>query len=46
MIGTPKIVKFDVLEEKILRGKDGWCVECGPGEAGESEFFDLVPGGG
>jgi fatty-acyl-CoA synthase len=41
MVGTPKIVKFDVLEEKILRGKDGWCIECKPGEAGESELLTV-----
>lgn len=35
MIGSPKIVKFDVLEEQVIRGPDGFCIECAPGEAGE-----------
>mmetsp|Transcript_16508 Transcript_16508/g.36472 ORF Transcript_16508/g.36472 Transcript_16508/m.36472 type:complete len:636 (+) Transcript_16508:47-1954(+) len=30
-----KIAKFDVENEEPVRGKDGRCVECAPGEAGE-----------
>jgi len=30
-----KIVKFDVIEEQPIRGKDGRCIECAYGEAGE-----------
>ena len=30
-----KIVNFDVVEEKPIRGKDGFCIECTPGETGE-----------
>eukprot|EP01094_Clydonella_sp_ATCC50884_P015878 TRINITY_DN2654_c0_g1_i1.p1 TRINITY_DN2654_c0_g1~~TRINITY_DN2654_c0_g1_i1.p1 ORF type:complete len:652 (+),score=205.34 TRINITY_DN2654_c0_g1_i1:69-1958(+) len=30
-----KVVKFDVLEEEVIRGPDGLCIECAPGETGE-----------
>ena len=30
-----KIVKFDVDSEDVIRGPDGLCIECPPGEAGE-----------
>jgi fatty-acyl-CoA synthase len=30
-----RIVKFDVEREEVVRGRDGLCVECAPGEAGE-----------
>ncbi|MCI4643462.1 MAG: AMP-binding protein, partial [Hyphomonadaceae bacterium] len=30
-----KFVKFDVETEKPLRGDDGFCIECEPGEVGE-----------
>jgi len=30
-----KILRFDVENEEIIRGKDGFCIECPPGEAGE-----------
>jgi len=30
-----KIVKYDVENDRLVRGPDGLCVECGPSEAGE-----------
>jgi fatty-acyl-CoA synthase len=30
-----KIVRFDIEREEPVRGPDGLCIECGPGEAGE-----------
>jgi len=33
-----KLVKFDVESEEAIRGKDGLCSECVPGEAGELLF--------
>ncbi|KAF9376521.1 hypothetical protein CPB97_010746 [Podila verticillata] len=30
-----KIVKMDVQTEELIRDKNGWCIECGPGEPGE-----------
>jgi len=30
-----RIVRFDVEREEVVRGPDGFCVECAPGEAGE-----------
>ena len=30
-----KIVKFDVVNEKVIRGDDGFCIECADDEAGE-----------
>ena len=33
-----RIVKFDVVEEKPVRGKDGFCIECGLDEPGELLF--------
>ena len=34
-----KIVKFDVKNEKVLRGSDGFCIECEYDEAGEALGF-------
>jgi len=34
-ISGVKIVKFDVDKEEVIRGKDGFCIECQPGEPGE-----------
>jgi len=34
-ISGNKFVKFDVDKEEVVRGKDGFCIECAPGEAGE-----------
>ena len=31
-----RIVRFDVAEETPVRGADGFCIECEPGEAGEA----------
>lgn len=31
-----KIVRFDVESEKVVRGADGFCIECGPDEVGEA----------
>ncbi len=31
-----KIVRFDVKTETPVRGPDGFCIECGPGEIGEA----------
>jgi len=33
-----RIVKFDVDKEEVLRGPDGFCIDCEPGEAGELIF--------
>jgi fatty-acyl-CoA synthase len=33
-MGT-RLVKFDVEREEVVRGPDGLCIECAPGEAGE-----------
>jgi len=30
-----KLVKFDVLKEEPIKDKNGFCIECGPNEAGE-----------
>lgn len=30
-----KFVKFDVDKDDVVRGKDGFCIECAPGEPGE-----------
>lgn len=30
------IVKFDIESEQPVRGPDGFCIECAPGEAGEA----------
>eukprot|EP00931_Biecheleriopsis_adriatica_P124455 TRINITY_DN9959_c0_g1_i1.p1 TRINITY_DN9959_c0_g1~~TRINITY_DN9959_c0_g1_i1.p1 ORF type:complete len:637 (-),score=129.87 TRINITY_DN9959_c0_g1_i1:52-1962(-) len=35
---SPTIMKFDVESEEIIRGPDGFCIECAPGEAGELCF--------
>eukprot|EP01095_Lingulamoeba_sp_RSL-Kostka_P009017 TRINITY_DN3077_c2_g1_i3.p1 TRINITY_DN3077_c2_g1~~TRINITY_DN3077_c2_g1_i3.p1 ORF type:complete len:529 (+),score=195.28 TRINITY_DN3077_c2_g1_i3:53-1639(+) len=34
-INPLKIVKFDVENEEIIRGENGFCIECGHDEAGE-----------
>ena len=34
-----KIVKFDVENEVVVRGEDGFCIECDDGEAGEAIGF-------
>ena len=36
-----KIVKFDVVNEKVVRGEDGFCIECEDDEAGE--VIGLIP---
>ena len=36
-----KIVKFDVVSEKVVRNEDGFCVECEDDEAGE--VIGLIP---
>jgi fatty-acyl-CoA synthase len=33
---TTRIVRFDIEHEVPVRGPDGFCIECGPGEAGEA----------
>jgi fatty-acyl-CoA synthase len=33
---TTRIVRFDIERELPVRGPDGFCVECAPGEAGEA----------
>jgi fatty-acyl-CoA synthase len=30
------LVRFDVEAQEVVRGPDGFCIECGPGEAGEA----------
>jgi fatty-acyl-CoA synthase len=30
-----RLVQFDVEKEQVLRGPDGFCIECGPGQIGE-----------
>lgn len=35
-IMTTRIVRFDVENEIPVRGDDGFCIECGDGEAGEA----------
>lgn len=35
VIGSPRLVKFDVLEEKVIRGPDGFAIDCAPDEPGE-----------
>lgn len=30
-----RIAKFDIQTEELVRGKNGLCIECGPGEPGE-----------
>ncbi|KAG0249951.1 hypothetical protein BG011_008787 [Mortierella polycephala] len=30
-----KIVKFDIQTEELVRDKNGWCIQCAPGEPGE-----------
>ena len=36
-----KLVRFDPETEEPARGKDGFCIECGPGEPGEA--IGLIP---
>jgi len=36
-----RIVKFDVETEECIRGSDGLCIECPPGESGELIFPNL-----
>jgi len=31
-----RLVRFDIVEEKVARGADGFCIECEPDEAGEA----------
>ena len=31
-----KLVKYDVENDEIVRGDDGFCIECGPNEPGEA----------
>ncbi len=35
-IFTIRLIRFDVARETLVRGADGFCVECEPGEAGEA----------
>jgi fatty-acyl-CoA synthase len=35
-IVTTRIVRFDIEGEVPVRGPDGFCIECGPGETGEA----------
>jgi fatty-acyl-CoA synthase len=30
-----RLVQFDVEREEVIRGPDGFCIECGPGQIGE-----------
>jgi fatty-acyl-CoA synthase len=30
-----RLVQYDVEEEKVVRGPDGLCIECGPGQVGQ-----------
>ncbi|MBW2459186.1 MAG: long-chain-acyl-CoA synthetase [Deltaproteobacteria bacterium] len=30
-----KLARFDVESEELMRGPDGFCIECGPGEIGQ-----------
>jgi len=30
-----ELVRFDIQNEEVIRGKDGFCIRCGPGEVGE-----------
>jgi fatty-acyl-CoA synthase len=30
-----RLVQFDVEKEQVVRGPDGFCIECGPGQIGE-----------
>jgi len=30
-----KVAKFNVESEELVRDRNGWCIECAPGEAGE-----------
>ncbi|KAG0343168.1 hypothetical protein BG004_005456 [Podila humilis] len=34
-----KIAKMDIQTEELIRGKDGWCIECKAGEPGELLTF-------
>ena len=35
-----KIVRFDIDSEQPVRGADGFCIKCGPGEVGRSDLAD------
>jgi len=35
-IFTNRLVRFDIAEEKPVRGRDGFCIECAPDEVGEA----------
>merc|ERR1719330_906663 len=35
-----KLVKFDVESEEVIRGQDGRCIQCAPGEVGELLFLN------
>ena len=32
---TARVVQFDVEREEVVRGPDGLCIECGPGQVGQ-----------
>ncbi len=34
-LGSLKLARFDVEQEELIRGGDGYCIECGPEEVGE-----------
>lgn len=42
MMTKPKLVKFDVETEDVIRGQDGFCMECSYGEPGELLFPNVA----
>jgi len=41
--GTDRVVKYNVEKDKVVRGPDGFCIECADGEVGEL-LMKLVDG--
>jgi len=41
-----RVVRFDVEKEEVVRGPDGHCIECRPGEPGEAigRISEIMPG--